>query len=169
MPIEKIIVLEDDMIVRKNLEQLLRQRRYDVAAVGTIEAATDLLGKDNWDLIFLDVRLPDGEGTDLLKQLQQRPQKPLVVIVTGFGSVESAVNCMRDGAFDYIIKPFSFDQNEVTLRKAEEFTRLVKINRYLTNEEDQESGYELLGRSAPMEQLRQIIRKVARTQATVLI
>jgi DNA-binding NtrC family response regulator len=168
MPIEKIIVLEDDMIVRKNLEQLLRQRRYDVAAVGTIEAATELLGKDNWDIIFLDVRLPDGEGTDLLKQLQQRPQRPLAVMVTGFGSIESAVNCMRDGAFDYIIKPFSSDQIEFTLKKAEEFTRLVKVNQFLSQSDD-DTGYELLGRSPAMEHLRSLIRRVARTQATVLI
>lgn len=169
MPIEKIIVLEDDLIVRKNLEQQLRQRRYDVASAGTIAAAQELLGKDNFDLIFVDVRLPDGEGTDLLRQLQARPQKPLVVIVTGFGSVESAVNCMRDGAFDYLIKPFSSDQIEVTLKKAEEFTQLLKVNRYLNHEEDAESGYELLGRSPAMDQLRALIRKVARTQATVLI
>jgi DNA-binding NtrC family response regulator len=168
MPIEKIIVLEDDMIVRKNLESQLRQRRYDVAAVGTIAQATELLGKDTWDLIFLDVRLPDGEGTDLLKQLQQRPQRPLAVMATGFGSIESAVSCMRDGAFDYIIKPFSSDQIDFTLKKAEEFSRLVKVNQFLSQADD-DSSYELLGRSAAMEQLRQLIRKVARTQATCLI
>src|SRR3984893_16676161 len=140
MPIEKIIVLEDDLIVRKSLEHQLRQRRYDVAAIGTIAAAQELLSKDTFDLIFVDVRLPDGEGTDLLRQLQTRPQKPLVVIVTGFGSVESAVNCMRDGAFDYLIKPFSSDQIEVTLKKAEEFTQLIKVNRYLSHEEDEASG-----------------------------
>jgi len=169
MPIEKIIVLEDDMIVRKNLEQQLRQRRYDVAAAGTIADAQELLGKDNWDLMFVDIRLPDGEGTDLLKQIQSRAQKPLVVMITGFVSVESAVNCMRDGAFDYIIKPFSVDTIEVTLKKAEDFTRLVKVNQYLRHDEGDESGYELLGRSPGMENLRQLIRKVARTQATVLI
>lgn len=168
MPIEKIIVLEDDLIVRKSLEQQLRQRRYDVAAVANIASAQELLSKDTFDLMFVDVRLPDGEGTDLLRQLQSRPEKPLVVIVTGFGSVESAVTCMRDGAFDYLIKPFSADQIEVVLRKAEEFTQLVKVTRYLSNE-DREVGYELLGRSSGMEQLRQMIRKVARTQATVLI
>jgi DNA-binding NtrC family response regulator len=169
MPIEKIIVLEDDLIVRKNLEQQLRQRRYDVAAVGTIAAAQDLLSRDNFDLMFTDLRLPDGEGTDLLRQIQTRAQKPLVVIVTGFGSVESAVSCMRDGAFDYLIKPFSSDQIEFTLRKAEEFTRLIRVSHYLSHEEDADSGYELLGRSAAMEALRQLIRKVARTQATILI
>ncbi len=169
MPIEKIIVLEDDLIVRKNLEQQLRQQRYDVAATGTIAGAHELMAKDTFDLIFLDVRLPDGEGTDLLRELQSRPQKPLVVMVTGFGSVESAVECMRNGAFDYMLKPFSADQLEVTLKKAENFNQLLKVNAYFNHAEEDETGYELLGQSPAMENLRQLIRKVARTQATVLI
>jgi DNA-binding NtrC family response regulator len=168
MPIEKVIVLEDDQIVRKNLENCLRRRRYDVASVSTIAAAQEVLSKDNFDVIFLDVRLPDGDGTELLKALQARPQHPLVVITTGFGSVESAVECMKNGAFDYLIKPFSNEQIEVTLRKAEEFTQLLKVNHYLTQDAE-ESGQNLLGQSPGMEGLRQLIRKVARTQATVLI
>jgi DNA-binding NtrC family response regulator len=167
MPIEKVIVLEDDAIVRNNLEQCLRRRRYDVAAVSTIAAAQDYLNKDNFDVVFLDVRLPDGDGTDLLKLIQQRPQKPLCIITTGFGTVESAVECMKNGAFDYLIKPFSNEQIEVTLRKAEEFTQLLKVNRFLSQEDDGE--HNLLGPSAAMETLRQLVRKVARTQATVLI
>ena len=107
MSIEKIIVLEDDAIVRNNLEQYLRRKHYDVASVATIAAAQEYLNKDNFDIIFLDVRLPDGDGTELLKQIQSRPQKPLVAMMTGFGSVESAVECVKNGAFDYIIKPFS--------------------------------------------------------------
>jgi len=169
MPIEKVIVLEDDAIVRNNLEQFLRRKRYDVAAVATIADAQEYLAKDNFDLIFLDVRLPDGDGTELLKSIQQRPVKPLVVVSTGFGSVESAVECMKNGAFDYLIKPFSLEQIEVTLRKADEFTQLLKVSRFLSSQDDDESGTELLGQSPAMETLRQLIRKVARTQATVLI
>ncbi len=169
MPLEKIIVLEDDLIVRKNLEQQCRQRHYDVAVATTLAEAQELLAKDNFDLMMVDVRLPDGEGTDLLRQLQLRPQRPLMVMMTGYGSIESAVDCMRNGAFDYLIKPFSRDQLEVTLRKAEQFTQLVKVNQYLSHDEDEEAGSELLGQSATMENLRQLIRKVARTQATVLI
>ena len=167
MPIEKIILVEDDIIVRKSLEQQLRQRRYDVASAGTLAAAQEYLSKDNFDLIFLDVRLPDGEGTDLLKALQARPQHPLVVITTGFGSVESAVDCMRGGAFDYLIKPFSGDQIDIVLKKAEDFTQILRVNQYLSRDDEEE--YELLGRSPVMESLRQLIRRVARTQATVLI
>src|ERR1043166_2750368 len=88
--------------------------------------------------------------------------------ITGFGSVESAVECMKNGAFDYLIKPFSDEQIEVTLRKAEEFTQLIKVAHYFS-QENEESGQVLLGQSAAMENLRQLIRKVARTQATVLI
>ena len=169
MPIEKIIVLEDDLIVRKNLEQQLRQRRFDVASAGTVAAALELLAKDTFDLMMVDIRLPDGDGTELLRQLQMRPQRPLVVIMTGFGSVESAVECMRNGAFDYLIKPFTADQLEITLSKAENFTQLLKVNQFLSHEEDVDLGCELLGKSKGMESLRQLIRKVARTQATVLI
>src|SRR5580765_3379796 len=168
MPIEKVIVLEDDQIVRKNLENCLRRRRYDVASVGTIAAAQECLAKDNFDVIFLDVRLPDGDGTDLLKLIQARPQKPLAVVTTGFGSVEAAVECMKNGAFDYLIKPFSLEQIDFTLRKAEEFTQLLKVTAFLSQESD-DSNQALLGQSAAMVNLRELIRKVARTQATVLI
>src|SRR6266403_1627413 len=169
MPIEKIIVLEDDLVVRKNLEQQLRYKRYDVASASTIAEAQELLTKDNFDLMIVDVRLPDGKGTDLLKQLQTRPVKPLVVMISGMGTVELAVECMSNGAFTFLTKPFSPEQLAVTLKKAEEHTQLVKVNQYLSHAEDEESGYELLGQSQSMDQLRQLIRKVARTQATVLI
>jgi len=169
MPIEKIIVLEDDLIVRKSLEQQLRYRRYDVASASTIAGAQELLGKDNFDLMIVDVKLPDGDGTELLKQLQLRPVKPLVVMISGFGTVDLAVECMSNGAFTFLTKPFSPEQLAVTLKKAEEHTQLLKVNHYLSHAEDEGSGYELLGQSQVMEELRQLIRKVARTQATVLI
>lgn len=168
MPIEKIIVLEDDLVVRKSLEQQLRYRRYDVASTSTIAEAQELLSKDNFDLMIVDVRLPDGVGTDLLKQLQGRPVRPLVVMISGFGTVDLAVECMSNGAFTFLTKPFSPEQLAVTLKKAEEHTQLVKVSHFLSHGEDEE-GYELLGTSPAMENLRALIRKVARTQATVLI
>jgi DNA-binding NtrC family response regulator len=169
MPIEKIIVLEDDLIVRKSLEQQLRYRRYDVASASNIADAQELLSKDNFDLMIVDVKLPDGDGTEFLKSLQARPIKPLVVMISGFGTVDLAVECMSNGAFTFLTKPFSPEQLAVTLKKAEEHTQLLKVNQFLSHAEDEESGYELLGQSPAMDQLRQLIRKVARTQATVLI
>ena len=168
MPIEKIIVLEDDQVVRKSLEQQLRYKRYDVASATTIAETQELLTKDNFDLLIMDVKLPDGLSTELLKQLQSRPVKPLVVMISGFGTVDLAVECMSNGAFTFLTKPFSSDQLTVVLKKAEEHTQLVRVSQFLSHGEDEE-GYELLGQSTPMEHLRALIRKVARTQATVLI
>jgi DNA-binding NtrC family response regulator len=169
MPIEKIVVLEDDPIQRKNLESLLRYRRYDVASVTTIAAAEEILAKDNFDLMLVDVQLPDGDGTELLRRIQQKPSRPLVVIMTAFGSIEAAVDCMRDGAFHYLVKPFSAEQLEIILKKAEEFTQLLKVNRFFANEELNDERYSLLGESSVMTGLRNTIERVARADATVLI
>jgi two-component system, NtrC family, response regulator AtoC len=169
MPIEKIVVLEDDKAMRRYLEEALRGQRYNVSSASTLAEARGLLAKDSFDLLLSDMRLPDGQSLELLKELQQRPQKPLIVVMTGYATVESAVECMRSGAFDYLIKPFSIDQLEIVLKKAEEFTQLLKVNQFLSHEEDADTGCELLGKTECMEQLRQLIRKVARTEATVLI
>ena len=75
---------------------------------------------DNFDLAFVDVGLPDGEGTDLLRELQLSPQRPIVVIMTSFGSVESAVDCMRAGAFDYLLKPFKPARLHAAVERAKE-------------------------------------------------
>ncbi len=88
-------------------------------------------------------------------------------MMTGYGTVESAVDCMRAGAFDYLIKPFSSNQIEIVIQKAEKFTHLVNVNRFFSQSDSLKT--ELVGRSAATHQLRKLIRKVAPTQATVLI
>ncbi|HTV75801.1 MAG TPA: sigma-54 dependent transcriptional regulator, partial [Candidatus Baltobacteraceae bacterium] len=95
-----------------------------------------------------------------------RAQKPLVIVTASIGSIESAVDCIRNGAFDYLIKPFSNEQIEIALRRTEEFSQLVRVNRYLSQND---RPLEFLGCSPETENLRQLVRKVARTQATVLI
>jgi len=169
MAIEKILVVEDNEIICKNLAHQLRQRRYSADTALTLAAAREVLGKEEIDLMFLDLRLPDGEGIELLRELQQRPQKPVVIVTTGSVTVQTAVDCMRAGAFDYLTKPFSYEEIDAALQKAESFNQLLKVSRFLNHELDDEVRFELLGQSAAMEQLRQLIRKVARTDATVMI
>lgn len=166
MAIEKIIILEGDAVVRSSLENYLRRCRYDVASTPSVPVALEYLSRDNFDILFMDLSLRNGRGTDLLREIQMRAQKPLVVVTTSIGSIESAVDCIRNGAFDYLIKPFSNEQIEVTLRRTEEFSQLVRVNRFLSQND---RPRELLGCSPETENLRQLIRKVARTHATVLI
>ena len=167
MILEKIIVLDDEFIIRKSVEEHLRRRRYSVVSAGTIAEAESLLRRDHYDLVFADIHLPDGNGIDFLRQLAQQPDRPAVVIMTGQASIESAVECMRAGALDYLLKPFALSQIVMTLEKAEAFSQVVKVNHYLNQEQAQGSG--LIGESAELVRLRTLISKVAPTDATVLI
>src|ERR1700730_2942883 len=167
MAIEKVIVIDDEPVVRRSLELQLRGKRLSVALCSTIAEAERYIAKDSFDLMFVDVRLPDGDGTDLLARLATTPEKPLIVVMTGYGTIESAVNCIRLGAFDYIIKPFSSSQIDVILRKAEAFTQAVKVSQILIDQTA--DSLPLLGESKAICSLRQMVQKVATTEATVLI
>lgn len=167
MAIEKLIVLDDDPTIRKSLAEKLRSKRYTVAESESIAHTLDLLGRDQFDLVFVDSRLPDGNGQELLEQFSGRSDAPMFIMITGFGTIESAVECMRLGAFDYLIKPFGFDQIEVALKKAKTHNQLVKVSQYYSNESRAQS--EMIGGSTVMRRLKKIIQKVAATEATVLV
>ncbi len=167
MSLERILVLDDEPIIQKVLEELFRRKKYTVSIASNIAQAEALIARESFDLVMLDVRLPDGDGQQLLERLAALPDRPLVVMMTGHGTIESAVACMRGGAFDYLIKPFSPSQIEIVLKKADAFRQLVKVNRYFS-EQDGGDG-DLLGRSLPIQRLRQLIERVAPTDATVLI
>ncbi len=167
MSLERILVIDDEPIVQKVLEEIFRRKKYTVSIAGNIAQAEGILARESFDLVMLDVRLPDGDGQQLLERLTTLPDRPLVVMMTGHGTIESAVACMRGGAFDYLIKPFAPSQIEIVLKKADSFRQLVKVNRYFS-EQDGGDG-DLLGRTPSMQRLRQLIERVAPTDATVLI
>ncbi len=167
MAIEKVLVIDDEPIIRKSFEELLRGKRYGVTAVATLRSAEKLLKRDSFDLIFLDVRLPDGDGTELLGLIAKQPDRPLTIMMSGFGTVETAVECMRHGAFDYLIKPFSLSQIEVLVKKAENYQQVLKVSERLTAQSS--ASTDLIGESAALRGLRTRLRKIAPTEATVLI
>jgi two-component system response regulator AtoC len=167
MAIEKVVILDDEPIIRRSLELQLTRKKFAVSLCTTIAEVEQLLAKEAFDLMFVDVRLPDGDGTDLLARLSNRPDRPMIVMMTGYGTVESAVTCIRAGAFDYIIKPFSSGQIDVILDKAENFAQAVKVSQALARQTSDQTP--LIGDSEPIRQLRQMIQKVAPTEATVLI
>ncbi len=171
MQFDKVLIVDDELVIRKSLEEQLRSFRYTVATVSSLADAEKVLSNDSFDLVFLDVRLPDGDGTQLLKHFNSLPEnieRPITVVITGYGSIESAVECMKLGAFDYIIKPFSLQEIEVVVKKAESYSHLVKVNQFFSCNSG-EGEQELLGESPAMQQVRTLIKKVATTEATVLI
>ena len=168
MAIEKIVVVDDELMIRKALETQLRNKRYSVASTGNLKGARKILARDSFDLVFLDLRLPDGEGTDLLEEIMAKSDGPMVVMMTGYGSVESAVSCMQMGAFDYVVKPFSFEQIEVVVDKVASFDKMKRVTKYYVEESDNRSS-DIIGESEPVRNLKALVNKVAKTEATVLI
>ena len=168
LSLEKILIVEDEPIVRNLLTEILTRRKCIVRSAPTLAEAEALLSTDSFDMMLLDLRLPDGDGQRFLERVTAMPEHPLVVMITGYGTVESAVACMRAGAFDYVLKPFSPSQIDIILKKAQAYSQLLQVNRYLSNPEEAEDGG-LVGRSPAMQRMRQMIERVAPTDATVLI
>ncbi len=167
MAIEKILVVDDEPIIRKSFEELLRPKRYGITTASTLYDAERILKRDGFDLLFLDIRLPDGEGVDLLERLATARNRPLTIMMSGFGTIDTAVMCMRTGAFDYLVKPFSMNQIEVLVKKAEAYRQVLQVNEYLAAQVSDAS--DLIGTSPAVVALRTLLRKVAPTEATVLI
>jgi DNA-binding NtrC family response regulator len=168
MSLEKILIVEDEPIVRNLLQTIFARHKYVVSCATTLEEAKVCIERESFDVMMLDLRLPDGDGQRFLEHVMVLPQKPLVVMVTGYGTIESAVACMRAGAFDYVLKPFSPSQIEVILRKAQSYRQLVDVNKLLTDDPEDDDSV-LVGRSPVMVRLRQLIERVAQTDATVLV
>lgn len=168
MSFEKILIVEDEPVVRNLLSEIFTRRKFIPSVAETLAQAEAQLSRESFDLVMLDIRLPDGDGQQFLERLAALPERPLVVMVTGYGSIESAVACMRAGAFDYVLKPFTPSQIDIILKKGQSYRQLLEVNKLLSNQQSEEDGA-LVGRSPVMQRLRQLIERVAPTDATVLI
>ena len=168
MPLDRILVVDDDPILATLLEEICQRADITATIARDLATATDLILRETYEMVFLDVRLPDGNGHEFLDRLMALPERPIVVMITGAGTIESAVACMRAGAFDYVLKPFSVSRIEVLLKKADSYNQLVKVNRHLNTRS--ESGEEwVVGGSLAMRRLLSFVERVAPTEATVLI
>lgn len=169
MDIEKILVLDDEMIIRRTLQEYCHRKRIKVKTAGTVSETLDILERDQgYDLMILDVNLPDGDGSEVLEAVEEDPHAPMAIMITGQGTIESAVRCMQLGAFDYLLKPFSTEQIDLVLERASKYSRLVKVNRELSHDRSAVDN-PLIGESEAMSRLRDLIQCVARTDATVMI
>ena len=168
MSLEKILIVEDEQVVRNLLQSIFARHKHSVTCAVNLAEAQAAMQRESFDLIMLDIRLPDGDGQKFLEQIAAQPERPLVVMTTGYGTIESAVACMRAGAFDYVLKPFAPSQIDVILRKAASYRQLLSVNRLLTDDPEDEDSV-LVGRSPAMQRMRQLIDRVAPTDATVLV
>lgn len=171
MAIQKILLVDDEMIVRDFLAETLRRKNIDVVAVDCGQKAISLLKETSFDMVITDMKMPDVTGFDVLRKVKELSPSTIVIVITAFGSIENAVEAMRLGAFNYLIKPFSPDSIEAIIDKAQEHSSLVEENHYL-KEELAGGGHahvEVIGESPAIKQVMQQIAHVAKTNASVFI
>ena len=166
-----VLLVEDEASVRLATTQSLKLARLAVDAVATAEEALQLITPEFDGIVITDVRLPGRSGLDLLQQAMQLDRELPVILVTGHGDVAMAVQAMRDGAYDFVEKPFSADHLVAVVRRALDKRRLVLENRRLRAavEAGGETPHLLLGESAAMQRLRQFVATIGPTGADVLI
>jgi DNA-binding NtrC family response regulator len=166
----KILVIDDDTSLRRVLEYNLQEEGYEVQAASSGEEGLYLFGLDQPDLIITDMKMSGMDGLMVLKSIKERSPETLVIIVTAFGTVDVAVEAMKVGAYDYITKPFNRDELRLIVKKALQFNGLAEENKRLKSELSDKADFRtIVGSSKEMEKVFDVIRKVADTEASVLI
>ncbi len=170
MAIERVLVADDDELTRELLDEILRGRGCDVALAASGSEAIRRLEREEFDLILTDIKMPDASGMEVLRRAREVNRDAAVVLMTAYGTIESAVTAMKNGAFDYLVKPVSLGQVELILQRVGEWHALVCENRYLRSElAGRDAGNQLVTRHPKMLALLDMVRRVAQSKATLLI
>ena len=166
----RILVVDDERSMQEFLEILLRKEGYDVATAGDVPGALIALDSDDFDLVISDIQMPDRSGLDLLRALRQAQPEIVVIMITAFATTETALAAMKEGAYDYITKPFKVDEIKLVVKKALEKKLLAAENARLRHElRSERQQRPLVGNSPRMQQLYEMIGRVAATKTNVLI
>ena len=164
-----ILIADDEKNTREGLARAL-QRHYEVRLAEDGRRALEVLDQQPVDIVLSDVRMPGMDGLTLLSRVLARQPQPLVILLTAYGTVETAVEAMKRGAYDFLTKPVNLDQLDLKLKQALRSREVELENRTLHEQLDKKFGMDkILGNSPPMQEVFDIIRQVAPTRATVLI
>ncbi len=162
----KILIIDDERAIRNSLSEILSDEGYTVDVAEDGPAGISMAEKERYDVIFCDIKMPNMEGTQVLAQLRKEGIDSAIVMISGHGDIDTAVDCIKNGAFDFIQKPLDLNRILITIKHATEHTSIVAEN---TNLKKKVYGQQMIGETAPMLHLKEMIEKVAPTDARVLI
>jgi DNA-binding NtrC family response regulator len=166
----RILVIDDDELVNEYIQEALKRMGHQVRTATSAEEGLRLTEAESFDLVFTDVKMPGASGLDVLQRVKARFPETLVVLVTAFGDVEMAVEAMKSGAYEFMLKPCSPEQIEMVTLRALEFSRLRTENRMLREQQSQGgSRYQLVGRSVRMKEVEHVMKQAAPHATRVLI
>lgn len=163
----KVLIIDDEKSIRNTLKEILEFEGHEISLAADGKEGLDAAAATNFDVIFCDIKMPGMDGIEVLDKLVESGNDASVVMITGHGSVDTAVDCIKKGAFDFIQKPLDLNRILITLKNATEKTTLVKETKILKKKV---SGVqEIIGESEPIKKIKEMINRVAATDARVLI
>ena len=167
---KKILVIDDEENMRHMLAVLLEKEGYQVDNAGNGKEGLDLALENFYDLILCDLKMPVMDGMAFLEKFRDAKQDSTVIVMSAYGTMDTAIEALKRGAYDYVSKPFKADEILLTLKKAEERERLRKENRlFRQSMRERYSFAQMIGRSSPMQDIFATIQKVADYKTSVLI
>lgn len=167
---EKILVVDDEDIIRESLSFILRKEKYEVEEAANGKIAFKMLKESSFDLVITDLEMPEMKGIELLDELRKMNLQTNTIVITAYGSMETAIAALRSGASDYILKPVEFDELLIKVKKLFEVRDLHLENRILRRELQRDYDYtNIIGKSTAIMQIFDMIKAVADTDSTVLI
>ena len=164
-----ILIVDDERVVRDSLGKWFEEDGYTVDTASNAREALLKLSAQRWDLFLVDVKMPGMDGLELQRKIREVDPEAIVIIMTGYASVETAVQALKDGAYDYLTKPFDPDDLAQVIRKALEPRHMQEDNIRRRESREEIQGVELVGQSPPIEKVLERVRTVASTDTTVLI
>ena len=162
----KILIIDDERSIRNSLKEILSDEGYDVDVAEDGVQGCAMVDKEKYSVIFCDIKMPGMDGLEVLDKLVAMGVDSAVVMISGHGDIDTAVDCIKKGAFDYIQKPLDLNRILITIKNATEKVSLVKETRILKKKV---YGQLMIGESEPMLHIKDMIEKVAPTDARVLI
>ena len=166
----RVLVVDDEPMVCLALTNWLEEENYFAQAVEDGPQAIKAVRGENWDIVLLDLRMPGMDGQEVLKQVKEIAPQTVVIMMTAYASIPGAVQAMKEGAYDYIVKPLDVDQLTLMLKRIVEHQQLITENILLRKRLTEQYEFEdIIGRSEPMQEVFSMIKAVTDTNATVLI
>ena len=163
----KILVIDDEAAIRNTLKEILEYEKHDVEIAKNGFEGIDFIEKNKYDIVLCDIKMPKMDGIEMLEKVHETHPEVPVVMITGHGSVDTAVEALKKGAYDFIEKPLDLNRLLVTIRHATEREKLVKETKKLKRRINK--TYEMVGESDEIQKIKEMIKIVAPTNARVLI
>ena len=165
----KILVIDDEKPIRSTLKEILEYEKFQVDEAPDGLAGLEMIKKEKYDVVLCDIKMPKMDGMEVLDNIMKLEDEPSVIMISGHGTIDVAVDALKKGAYDYIAKPLDLNRLLITIRNAMDRTQLVKETKVLKKKLNKTKTSEIIGSSAAIAKVVEMINKVAPTDARVLV